>query len=216
VKVRGYRIEIEEIEKVLRSHPSVNQAVVLAREERPGDVRLKAYVHPAQSQTLSSDELNVFLAQRLPEYMLPGSYFLLKQVPLTPNGKIDRRALASGTSAALDLSVRSVLPRNEAEQAIANIWQEVLGLEKVGVYDNFFDLGGHSLLLAKVHMKLRQVFKQSVSVIDLFKYSTISSLSEFLTEEKTQAPQFQNVLDRAGRQRAAVNRRKQLFKEMGK
>lgn len=216
VKVRGYRIEIEEIERALRSHPEVSQAVVLAREDWPGEMRLKAYVHPVAGQTLLSDELNIFLAQRLPEYMLPSSYFLLKQVPLTPNGKIDRRALAAGMSAALDLSVTAVLPRNEAEQAIANIWQEVLGLEKVGVYDNFFDLGGHSLLLAKMHMKLRQVFKQSLSVIDLFKYSTISSLSEFLTEEKTQAPQLQDVRDRAGRQRAAINRRKQLFKEMGK
>ena len=216
VKVRGYRIEIEEIERALREHRAVNQAVVLAQENRPGDVRLRAYVQPVEGQTLSSDELSAFLAQRLPEYMLPSSYFLLKQMPLTSNGKIDRRALATGTATALDLSMSSVLPRNQAEQQIANIWQELLGLEKVGVYDNFFDLGGHSLLLAKVHMRLRQVFSKSVSVIDLFKYSTISSLSEFLTEENNQAPQFHNVLDRAARQRAAVNRRKQLFKEMGK
>lgn len=216
VKVRGYRIEIEEIERALRAHPGVNQAVVLAYENRPGDVRLRAYVHPVEGQGLSNDELSVFLAQRLPEYMLPSSYFLIKHVPLTSNGKIDRRALATGTATALDLSMSAVLPRNEAERQIANIWQELLGLEKVGVYDNFFDLGGHSLLLAKVHTRLRQVFSKSMSVIDLFKYSTISSLSEFLTDENNRVPQFHNVLDRAARQRAAVNRRKQLFKEMGK
>ena len=216
VKVRGYRIEIEEIERALRTYSSVNQAIVLAQENRLGDTRLRAYVQPVEGQTLSSDELSVFLAQRLPEYMLPSSYFLLKQVPLTSNGKIDRRALATGTATVIDLSVSAVLPRNEAEQTIANIWQELLGLEKVGVYDNFFDLGGHSLLLAKVHMRLRQVFQKPVSVIDLFKYSTISSLSEFLAEENNHTPKFQNVLDRAARQRMAVNRRKQLFKEMGK
>jgi amino acid adenylation domain-containing protein len=216
VKVRGYRIEIEEIERALRTHSNINQAIVLAQENRPGDVRLRAYVQPVEGKTLSNDELSVYLAQRLPEYMLPSSYFLLKHVPLTSNGKIDRRALATGTATMIDLSVSAVLPRNEAEQTIANIWQELLGLEKVGVYDNFFDLGGHSLLLAKVHMRLRHVFRKSVSVIDLFKYSTISSLSDFLTEENNQSPKFQNVLDRAARQRAAVNRRKQLFKEMGK
>ena len=151
-----------------------------------------------QGSELSVDELKSFLAKKLPDYMLPSACFVLPSLPLTSNGKVDRRALAGGRYANLELSARAVSPRNEAERAIADIWQEVLGLEKVGVYDNFFDLGGHSLLLAKVYTKLRQVFDRPLTVIDLFKYSTISSLGEFLTREQTEQPRFDKLFDRVG------------------
>ena len=213
VKIRGYRIEIGEVEASLCAHPAVERAVVLAQGQGTGEARLVAYIVAAQGSELSVDELKSFLAKKLPDYMLPSACFVLPGLPLTPNGKVDRRALAGGRYANLELSARAVSPRNEAERAIANVWQEVLGLEKVGVYDNFFDLGGHSLLLAKVHAKLRHEFDRPLTVIDLFKYSTISSLSEFLAREQTEQPRFEKLFDRVGKQREAINRQRQRLKE---
>jgi amino acid adenylation domain-containing protein len=214
VKIRGYRIEIEEVEAALCSHPSVERAVVLAQGQGTGEARLVAYI-VARGPELTADQLKGFLAKKLPDYMLPSSCFVLPSLPLTPNGKVDRRALAGGRYAHLEMSARAVSPRNEAERTVAEIWQEVLGLDRVGVYDNFFDLGGHSLLLAKVHARLKQAFDRHISVIDLFKYSTVGSLSEFLTKEQAgpQPARFDKLFDRVGKQREAINRQRQRLKE---
>lgn len=146
VKVRGFRIELGEIETVLATHPALKHSVVALREDRPGDVRLVAYVVPLPGQNVTVTEVRKHLRNALPDYMIPQHVVDLEAIPVMPNGKIDRKALPSPFSAgALEEDVY-VAPRTATEQALAVVWQEVLGVERVGIHDNFFDMGGHSLL----------------------------------------------------------------------
>ncbi len=157
VKIRGFRIELGEIEVVLSQHVAVRDAVVLLREDLPGDKRLVAYIvpHPPE-QVPSLHDLQSFLKQKLPEYMLPSAYVFLEVFPLTPSGKINRRALPAPERTRPALDTGFVAPRTSMEALIAEIWQEVLGVDRVGVYDNFFDLGGHSLLSMQVVARLEK------------------------------------------------------------
>jgi len=141
VKIRGYRIELGEIEAVLSQHQSVRQAVVLVREDQPGDRRLVAYVVPHPPQTPSASELRHFLKERLPEYMIP-AVVVLKTLPLTANGKVDRRLLPAPDQTRPELAATFVAPRTPLQEAVAEIWTNLLNLEQIGIYDNFFDLGG--------------------------------------------------------------------------
>jgi len=141
VKIRGFRIELGEIEALLRQHPALDQVVVLAREDEPGQRRLVAYVVPTEGQDLAVSELRRFLQERLPDYMLPAAFVTLAALPLTPSGKIDRRALPAPGTARPDLEGVFVTPRSLLEEVLAAIWADVLGLERVGVIDNFFELG---------------------------------------------------------------------------
>ncbi len=183
VKIRGSRIELEEIQLILIQHPAVQQALVVAREDTPGDKRLVVYAVSNQDRTLNWGELRGYLKQWLPEYMLPSALVVLDKLPLTPNGKVDRRALPAPEGLRPDLEAVYVAPRNELERAIAAVWREVLRVDKVGADDNFFDLGGHSLLLTQVHGRLRAMIDESFSLIDLFKYPTIRSLAAHLGRE---------------------------------
>lgn len=149
VKVRGFRIELGEIETTLRAHPSVGQAAVTTYTAAPGDKRLVAYLVLADQQTTVSD-LRAFLGERLPGYMIPSIFMLLDSLPLSPNGKLDRRALPAPEGERPVLETAFVAPRTAAERTLAAIWQEALGLERVGVHDNFFELGGDSLLTLRV------------------------------------------------------------------
>jgi hypothetical protein len=156
VKLRGYRIELGEIEAVLERHPLVRQAAVQVREDTPGDARLVAYVVGAGGETLEPAELRSHLQEYLPQYMVPGIFVSLAALPLTPNQKLNRKALPrpeAGTTNANELFAE---PATELEQTIAGIWRELLGLERIGVYDNFFDLGGHSLLSMQFIAKLNR------------------------------------------------------------
>jgi amino acid adenylation domain-containing protein len=146
VKVRGFRIELGEIESVLSTHPALKQGVVAVREDRPGDVRLVAYIVTQPEQDVTVTEVRKHLRNTLPEYMIPQHVVELAALPMTPSGKLDRKALPSPFAAsALDEDVY-IAPRTETEQALASVWQDVLGVERVGIHDNFFDMGGHSLL----------------------------------------------------------------------
>jgi len=183
VKIRGFRIELGEIEAALARHPAVREAAVVARAERSGERRLAAYVVPHGSPAPplpAAGELQDFLRQRLPEYMVPPAWMELEKLPVTPNGKLDRKALPEPALARPDLDETFVAPRGEVEQAIAEIWQEVLGVERVGVHEKFFQLGGHSLLLVRVHARLRERFGTELSMMDLFKYPDVSSLAQHL------------------------------------
>jgi amino acid adenylation domain-containing protein len=177
VKVRGMRIELGEIETTLRRHESVQQAVVVAREKTPGDMRLNAYIVPAHDMTdanasgaVSLDEghrsadLRAFLQQRLPDYMTPSMFVFLPALPLTPSGKIDRRALPEPDWSQPTSENAYVAPRNAVEQALAKIWEQVLGVTQVGVYDNFFTLGGHSLIGIQVLSRVRAAFQVDLPV----------------------------------------------------
>ncbi|KYC36320.1 hypothetical protein WA1_42115 [Scytonema hofmannii PCC 7110] len=189
VKLRGFRIELGEIEAVLTTHPQVQETTVIIREDIQSDKRLVAYIVPktetepnAPLPTLS--ELRSFLKSKLPDYMVPNAFVILKAMPLTPNGKVDRRNLPVP-----DHTTRPdeayVMPQTKVEQIVAAVWQEMLQVEKVGIYDNFFELGGHSLLVVQVHHKLQEILGVKLSIVEMFQYPTIHSLSERLSNYLT-------------------------------
>ena len=210
VKVRGFRIEPGEIESVLGQHPEVSEAVVLGREDVPDDKRLVAYIVSNQQSPLSISELRNFLKEKLPDYMAPAAFMLLDALPLTPNGKVDRHALPA-PEGERQTEKAYVAPRNELEKIIAGIWQELLQVEKVGVHDNFFDMGGHSLLIAQAHSRLHKVVDRDLSITDMFRYPTIEKLTEFLTREQSEGLSLEKIHDRARKQKEALNRQRQLL-----
>ncbi|MFL5539049.1 MAG: phosphopantetheine-binding protein, partial [Longimicrobiaceae bacterium] len=172
---RGFRIEPGEIEAVLRRHPAVVECAVVARTAGAGDTRLVAYVVGAAEV----DALRAHVGRTLPDYMVPGAFVPLDALPLTPNGKLDRKALPAPEGSSYAASVYEA-PRTEAERKVAAVWAEVLGVERVGAHDRFFDLGGHSLLLVRVQARLREAFGQPVPITHLFRYLTVSALAAAL------------------------------------
>ncbi|HWN42454.1 MAG TPA: non-ribosomal peptide synthetase, partial [Thermoanaerobaculia bacterium] len=176
VKLRGFRIELGEIETALTAHPEVETAVVLAREDVPGDRRLVAYVVPAPEQAPDVAELRGFLALRLPAYMVPTAFVLLPGLPLTANGKVDRRALpAPGLSQG---AAEPIPPRTPLEREVAKVWREVLGVERIGVDDNFWELGGHSLLATKVLSRLCDSLGLDMPLQSLFEAPTLAGFAQ--------------------------------------
>ncbi|WP_248141655.1 non-ribosomal peptide synthetase [Burkholderia gladioli] len=182
VKIRGFRIEPGEIETHLASHPAVREAVVIAREDAPGEKRLVAYVTP--NQEVPEDlalVLRTYLGARLPEYMVPAAYVMLQALPLTPNGKLDRRALPAPDSSAYAQRGYEP-PQGEAEIILASIWAELLGLERVGRHDNFFELGGHSLLAVRLLSRLPHVLNVAPPLASLFDQPTLAGFALAVTE----------------------------------
>ena len=179
VKLRGFRIELGEIESVLAEHPQVRQAVVVCREDRPGDKRLVAYVIGAADGA----ELRAHARQHLPEYMLPSAYVALAQYPLTPNGKVDRKALPAPDADALEAQAY-VAPRNGEEETLARLWAEVLGLERVGIHDDFFDLGGHSLLATQLITRVQKAFGGEIALRSLFEAPSVAGFAELLLRQR--------------------------------
>ena len=180
VKIRGFRIELGEIESALRSHSGVREAVALVwKKGEEGEKGLAAYVVPAGDSACTTAELQDYLKRKLPEYMVPATWVVLPALPLTPNGKVDRKALPL-PGAVPELSSAYVAPDSETEQKIAAIWQDVLGIAKVGRTNNFFDLGGHSLLLLRVHNQLRLAFNKDITMVDMFRCTTVQALAHHL------------------------------------
>jgi aspartate racemase len=179
VKLRGYRIELGEIESVLGRHAEVRACLAMVREDRPGDKRLVGYVVPTQS-SLSVAELRRYLQERLPDYMVPVRFVMLDALPVTPNGKMDRKALPVPDEGRTPLDTDFVAPRTPVEEQLATLWLEVLGLEAVGIQDNFFELGGHSLLATKVISRVRDHFHMELPLVRLFQRPTIASLAELI------------------------------------
>jgi amino acid adenylation domain-containing protein len=182
VKLRGFRIELGEIETVLTKHPSVQSAVVIAREDTPGDKRLVAYVVPSRTST-SGVLLRDIVRQRLPEYMVPSAFVQLDTLPLSPNGKINRRLLPAPDWSSAD-GGEIVQPRNEVESTLVRIWQAVLGIPNVGVRDNFFDLGGHSLMAARVLTEVKKITGKELPLSALFRGATVESLARLIGEHE--------------------------------
>ncbi|EPY10990.1 amino acid adenylation domain-containing protein [Paenibacillus alvei A6-6i-x] len=176
VKIRGFRIEVGEIETVLSQHPTLRQASVVVREDRPGEKQLAAYLVGEGS----AQEWRTYLTERLPSYMVPTYFVQLDSLPLTPNGKIDTRALPIPTVSSWNQEGYAA-PQTPAEELVAAVWSQLLGVERIGSNDSFFDLGGHSLLATQAVSRLREVFGVEVAVRDLFQYPTIESLSRRLT-----------------------------------
>jgi len=191
VKVRGFRIEPGEIETVLREHESVCEAVVVARTGTRGDPYLTAYVVAAHGPLPAAGELRAFLKEKLPEYMLPSVYLVLDKLPLTPHGKVDRRALARSEGAARELDAPFVAPRNAIEEVLAEIFAEVLKIERVGVNDNFFDLGGHSLLATQLVSRVRKDFQPDLPLRKIFEAPTVAALAALLVAGEPSPGQFE-------------------------
>jgi amino acid adenylation domain-containing protein len=180
VKIRGYRIELGEIEAALARHPAVREAVVLAREDTPGDRRLVAYVViPAGAAV---DDLRTFLSGSLPEYMLPAAFVPLPDLPRTPNGKLDRARLPAPDRARPASAAAYAAPRNPLEITLSHIWGEVLSLNQVGIHDNFFTLGGHSILVTQLVSRLRESLPVEFPMRTIFDHPTIASLAGYIQQ----------------------------------
>jgi len=193
VKIRGYRIELGEIETVLEQHSGVREAVVLAREDEPGDKRLVAYVVPNERRKLTIGELHRLLREKLPNYMVPSAFVTLEAMPLTPNGKVDRHALPAPASTRPELEGAFVAPRTLVETKLAEIWAQVLGIEQIGIHDNFFELGGHSLASTQVMIRVLESFQIEMPLLSIFETPTIASLAERV-EQVRQTGQGQVLL----------------------
>jgi amino acid adenylation domain-containing protein len=179
VKIRGFRIELGEIEATLLKHPNVRKAAVLAREDVPGEKRLVGYIE-CSKKTGASDLKNL-LKQTLPEFMVPAAFVGLDQMPLLPNGKVNRNALPAPEWKSTDRVFEA--PANPLEQQIAKIWERVLGVQPIGATDNFFDLGGHSLLAVKLFAQFEKVFERKLPLATLFKAPTIRQLADYIRGE---------------------------------
>ncbi len=217
IKIRGHRMETGEIEAALTQHSAIKSAVVTAVGEAEKQ-RLVAYIIPASKPEPTIEEIGNFLKEKLPEYMVPSAFIFLDKFPLSANGKIDRRALPQEAEIFQKIEVAYVPPQTNFEQTIAKIWQDVLGLEKVGVNENFFDLGGNSLQVTKIYNELRKTWPlelKNISLVDLFKYPTIGKLAAELNrgQVKDFSPLEQNNVDLEAKIKAGKNRLKQRFKK---
>jgi amino acid adenylation domain-containing protein len=210
VKLRGFRIELGEIEAVLSLHPAIREAVVLLREDVPDDKRLVAYVVPKQQAPLTIGQLRDYLKEKLPEYMVPAAFVQLEALPLTPNGKVDRRSLPAPTWEGQSEKAY-VAPQNELQNIIAGIWRELLQVDRVGLDDSFFDLGGHSLLIMQAHHRLSEVTGRELSMTDMFRFPTIRTLTQYLSQDPGNGDQItiQKSADRAKTRREAMLRQQQ-------
>jgi acyl carrier protein len=178
VKIRGYRVELGEIETVLGSHPSVQECVVIAREDVPGDKRLVGYVVSAAGTRIDPSELRLWVKESLPDYMIPVAWVEMERLPLSPNGKIDRKNLPVPDYLRQEFSGEFQQPRTPTEEVIAVIWAEVLKLDQVGSQDDFFELGGHSLLATQVMSRIRQAFQLDLPLRALFENPNVAALAE--------------------------------------
>ncbi|MEM7260748.1 MAG: phosphopantetheine-binding protein, partial [Planctomycetota bacterium] len=216
VKVRGYRIELGEIEAALESHDSVDRAVVTVRGANGDDPRLAAYA-VATGNDQSDDALRRALLEELPSFMVPSSITWLDAFPLTPNGKIDRAALpdpAANSRGAADLGEPSLTESlDELEAAVVTVWRDALMVDRVGLDDNFFDLGGHSLLVVAVHRSLRDTVAPALTITDLFRYPTVRTLTAAIRSATDESPAetvepLKSTVDRAARRRGGSVRRR--------
>ncbi|MGH7835487.1 MAG: non-ribosomal peptide synthetase, partial [Candidatus Binatia bacterium] len=189
IKIRGYGVEIAEIEKALLAHPGVKNAIVVSRPNESGEAQLVAYFTSREQAARQSEpnisELRSLLKQKLPDYMIPPVFVHLPALPLTPNGKVDRSGLPRPGNSRPELDNMFAAPRTPVETQLARIWAEVLSLDRVGIHDNFFDLGGHSLAATRVVSRVIRTFQLELPVQALFGAPTVAEMAKVITEHKT-------------------------------
>jgi acyl carrier protein len=200
VEIEGVPVELGEIEATLANDESVQEAVAVVRPNS----ELVAYVVVSSGKRLAQNELRSFLDDKLPQYMVPSAFITLQELPKNSSGEVDRAALA--VLGQEQLTREFVLPRTELEKTIAAAWQVALGIDQVGVYDNFFDLGGHSLRMIQIHQKLRTELSIDIELLHLFQFPTIDSLVRFLHAGYNFDGKSQETRDRAGRQKSAIQK----------
>jgi len=193
VKVRGFRVELGEIEAVLRQHPQINEVVVMTREEVLGDRRIVAYIVSPEGADVSVNDIRRFLSVKLPEYMMPSSFVTLSALPLTPNGKVDREALPAPGLGRAGMEEAYVAPRTVLEEAVARIWAETIGIELLGVHDNFFELGGHSLLATQVISRIREEFEVELPVRMMFEGMTVAEMAAAIVSREMHPGQSEKI-----------------------
>jgi amino acid adenylation domain-containing protein len=181
VKIRGFRIELGEIESVLATHPAVREAVVRAREDAPGDARLVAYLTMKEGAAPKDSDLRGMLRAKLPDYMVPSAFVVMERFSLTPSGKVDRKALPRPDVQSSPEEFAP--PETETQRALASVWREVLGIERVGLHDNFFDLGGHSLMALRAIANINKTLKSSLTVPEFFLNPTVKGIAQVLERE---------------------------------
>jgi natural product biosynthesis luciferase-like monooxygenase protein len=210
VKVRGYRIELGEIESLLQTHDSIRECAVILRDDNAGDKRLVAYVRPNFEKHVDVEVLKAHLSEQLPEFMVPAFYVELASMPLTPNGKLDRNALPEPIQQRHQNSEEFALPEDDWEKLIADIWKKALGVEEVGRKDNFFDIGGHSLLVIQVLKELREndQITKPVQMTDLFRFTTIEAIAKFVASDDESAGASEVTNSRVAARKAAQSRRR--------
>ena len=210
VKLRGYRIELTEIEHILRKHPAIREAVVILREDTPANKRLVAYVTASEQwQSSSLESLRNYLKGQVPHYMVPAAIMPLNSLPVTINGKLNRQCLPVPEPCAERNTVQQP-PQTELEHYIAGIWQEVLGLDTINIYENFFDLGGHSLLLLQVWDKLQASMEDVLTITDLFSYPSIHALATHLSTQTNEQTTLHSINDRVQRKKVVQRQQKYI------
>lgn len=208
VKIRGFRVELGEIEQLLSEYPRVKGNAVIAQEKENGEKYLVAYIVSQDGQRIETTAIREYLRNKLPQYMVPSAFVFMDRLPLNPNGKLDRKALPAPDFTSVTGN-DYVAPRNEIEAILADIWKEVIGIAEIGINDNFFEIGGHSLLLTQVNSKMTEVFKREFSLIEMFTYPTISALAAYVAGDAAERT-FSHNEDRIQKQKEAKRKRKEL------
>jgi amino acid adenylation domain-containing protein len=193
VKIRGHRIEVDEIELALLDSAVIKEAVVVAREDQADEKRLVAYVVPKRESVATVSELRRVLRTTLPEYMMPSAFVFMDALPLTPNGKVDRLALPAPDQGRPDLEGTLVAPRTLVEEVVAGVWAEVLGVQRIGVHDNFLDLGGHSLLATRIMSRICQAFRVELPLRRFFEAPTVAGLAQAIVANEAKPGQTEKI-----------------------
>ncbi|MEH2260073.1 non-ribosomal peptide synthetase [Nostoc sp.] len=208
VKIRGFRIELGEIEREIAQHPDVREIVVLACQDEAGEKQLTAYIVPHYNSGYTHNKLRGFLQQRLPNYMVPSAFVMLESLPLTANGKVDRHKLPAPSRERPQLEQAYIAPQTDLERLLAGILSELLKIDRVGIDDNFFDLGATSISILQVAARVKQELGIELPAVKLFQYSTIGSLAKYLDSNQNSQPSSDKLQNRAQRQQAARTRRR--------
>ncbi|MCP5063073.1 MAG: amino acid adenylation domain-containing protein [Ignavibacteriae bacterium] len=211
VKVRGFRIEPGEIESKLNDHSDISQAVVVSNGENSVDQKLVAYYTLSNGQDLSKLNLRNYLRESLPDYMIPSSLIKLENIPITPNGKINKNQLPDPDNVFSNKN-DFIQPDSVIEKQISNIWKEILNSNKVGLNDSFFDLGGHSLNVIQVQTEIKDKFNKEVTVVDLFKYPTVKLFANFLSNGSNNSKQVEDIKERVDKQKILLAQRQAIMK----
>ena len=194
IKIRGFRVELEEIEQAIRTYQNVSDAVVTVRADAGGDKRLCAYLVANGEPQFTAGDLYKFLKGKLPPHMLPASFVILEALPLMPNGKVDRQALPEPANERPEIDEHFVAPRTPIEEFVAQAWRDALKLDRVGIRDNFFELGGHSMMAARVFSDLQKRFDVELNLIDIFKAPTIAELAEVIYRREAEHEESDHLM----------------------